>query len=468
VTPTDSQSPTSQPTVSAAPSVSHAPSQGPSTSSSPSTSSAPSDSGAPSQGPSTSLSPSTSSPSTSSAPSDSGAPSQGPSSSLNTATTFSPSVGGEESVVQTLNVEPTRRFSVSSSSEWIPVCLALSGLFSAVAFLLGRRIGNNDASQKQVSYHKLEFELLYLQERLEWATEEGDSKESRRLEKLLTTKKTNLESRKDAMDMLKKAEVTWDAKQMKAKIKQMEEKQSDLTEKSKAREDVVRSLHEDNTLKQLKIEMLQEIVRTISGATSDDNNNVSKATLLPPSNAPADLSYAKNMSIVINEQNVAYTGPLRAGVPNGVGTVRFPDKSTYIGSIVDGKMHGNGALFMRQGMAKRGRFKDNEFVASEDHDGEDTVSLQSSFSSSQGSQSGLTTRRLAGVPTQGTKRAPERTGGSQSGLTTRRLAGVPTQGAKRAPERMEGSQSGPTRSRLEGVPTPGGAKKGEERINGKT
>jgi hypothetical protein len=317
-------------------------------------------------------------------------------------------------------VEATKRFEAASSTGWIPVCIAVAGIFSAVAFLLGRRFGNSDASQKRVSYDKLEYELLYLQERLAWAMEEGDIKECKRLENLLTTKTANLMSRKAAMDMLEKSEVTWDAKQMRVRIKILEDKQSDLLERNKTREDMVTSLHEDNTLKTLKIDMLEEIVRTISGATmSEDNESVSKLPLLPPPKTSAQMStaksaYAKNLSVVINEQKVAYTGPLREGVPNGVGTIRFPDKSTYIGSIVDGKMHGNGALFMHRGIAKRGRFKDNELIASEDQDGEDsTVSSESSFSSSQRSTSGLRARRHVSAATllseaSGVKHALER------------------------------------------------------------
>lgn len=307
-----------------------------------------------------------------------------------------------------------QRFGVSSSTAWIPVCFAVFALISAIAFLYGRRIGNNLASQKHVSYDKLEFELLYLQEKLDWAIEGGDSKESARLEKLLTTKKTNLESRKDAVDMLEKSQVTWDAKRMKAKIHMLEERQSDLTEKSKTREEVVKSLHEDNTLKQLKIEMLEEIVRTISGAMMDEGGKyASKSLLLSPSKdrtqAPiVKNAYAKNLPHVINSQKVFFTGPLREGIPNGVGTIRFQDKSTYIGSIVDGKMHGNGALFMHTGIVKRGRFTNNEFISCDDsedssHD-DDTASLRSSLSSSERSRVGpdSATRQLrgsSGIPT---------------------------------------------------------------------
>ena len=355
----------------------------------PTTSPMPTDTYQPSTVPSISFAPS-SSKSPSAQPSLSLSPSVSPQPTLGPSISVAPSVP-KRTVAVAFDVQPKRSFSVSSSAGWIPVLLTAACLVSALAFFLGRRHGYRDASQTKVTYDKLEFEILYLQEQLDWAIEEGDSKESTRLEKLLAAKNSNLESRKDALHILEKSEVTWDVKRMKANIKNLEEKQSDLIEKSSTREVVVRSLHEDNTLKQLKIEMLEEIVRAISGAKSSDESNYGSPLLLTPTKAPqpkveANI-YAKNTALVINGQKVTYTGPLRAGVPNGVGTFRFPNKSTYIGSIVDGKMHGNGALFTNGGVVKRGRFKNNELIASDtdDHDGDTTVSSLSSISSSHGS-----------------------------------------------------------------------------------
>lgn len=59
-----------------------------------------------------------------------------------------------------------------------------------------------------------------------------------------------------------------------------------------------------------------------------------------------------------------YTGPLRDDVPHGVGTVVFVNGDTYIGSVVNGKLHGAGTLYYgnKKDGVDRGIWRNNERI----------------------------------------------------------------------------------------------------------
>ena len=70
------------------------------------------------------------------------------------------------------------------------------------------------------------------------------------------------------------------------------------------------------------------------------------------------------MDVVVGDLSAVYTGSLKEGLPHGTGTFRFKNGDTYLGEVVDGKMHGKGTLYRRAkelGIS-RGVFEDNEFI----------------------------------------------------------------------------------------------------------
>jgi hypothetical protein len=78
-------------------------------------------------------------------------------------------------------------------------------------------------------------------------------------------------------------------------------------------------------------------------------------------------SNARRMEIKIGDLEGQYNGPLRNSVPHGTGTIRFRNGDTYLGELVDGEMHGNGTLYHRSKDSgiSRGYFEHNTFVGVE-------------------------------------------------------------------------------------------------------
>ncbi|KAL3917952.1 MAG: hypothetical protein SGARI_007588 [Bacillariaceae sp.] len=57
-----------------------------------------------------------------------------------------------------------------------------------------------------------------------------------------------------------------------------------------------------------------------------------------------------------------YTGPVKDGMPHGVGSIRFSNGDTYLGEMKSGKMSGKGTLFSKSRGVMRGQFENNRFV----------------------------------------------------------------------------------------------------------
>lgn len=58
-----------------------------------------------------------------------------------------------------------------------------------------------------------------------------------------------------------------------------------------------------------------------------------------------------------------YTGPVKEGLPHGVGTIRFTSGDTYLGEMKEGKMSGKGTLYTKSRGIFRGNFESNKFVS---------------------------------------------------------------------------------------------------------
>ena len=57
-----------------------------------------------------------------------------------------------------------------------------------------------------------------------------------------------------------------------------------------------------------------------------------------------------------------YRGQLKNSIPDGLGTLTFPDGRKYVGQFVRGKMHGQGTLTDAGGQETTGLFKNNAYV----------------------------------------------------------------------------------------------------------
>ena len=102
----------------------------------------------------------------------------------------------------------------------------------------------------------------------------------------------------------------------------------------------------------------RERPEALSPSTRSHSSRVLKVDeepLSPPS------SRKQTVKVTISGLVGVYSGPLIDGKPNGVGTVRFSNGTTYLGALVDGKFHGRGTLYGKDGFS-RGFFQDNEFI----------------------------------------------------------------------------------------------------------
>jgi chromosome segregation ATPase len=79
----------------------------------------------------------------------------------------------------------------------------------------------------------------------------------------------------------------------------------------------------------------------------------------------------RRMRVLVRGEAAIYAGPVSHGAPNGKGSIRFENGSTYLGDAVDGEMHGKGTLYHgtnQSSSMSRGRFEHNVFL-----DGESTL-----------------------------------------------------------------------------------------------
>ena len=75
-------------------------------------------------------------------------------------------------------------------------------------------------------------------------------------------------------------------------------------------------------------------------------------------------SVGAQTTIMFDDKEGTYTGPMRDGLPHGVGTIRFVNGDTYVGEVADGEMHGRGTLYHSASDmgTQRGRFENNFFI----------------------------------------------------------------------------------------------------------
>ena len=89
----------------------------------------------------------------------------------------------------------------------------------------------------------------------------------------------------------------------------------------------------------------------------------SKSTSIVQENVSLSSSYVRKEAIKVKiaGQVGMYTGPVSGSKPNGVGTIRFSNGDTYLGALRDGKLHGTGTLYTKEGFF-RGLFQDDAFM----------------------------------------------------------------------------------------------------------
>jgi predicted Zn finger-like uncharacterized protein len=94
-------------------------------------------------------------------------------------------------------------------------------------------------------------------------------------------------------------------------------------------------------------------------AVSDRNKQVKVVNIVENrGNAEVEQSYGgvKNERTILPDRS-EYIGPLVDGRPHGNGTIIYPEGAKYEGQLVNGKFEGTGTLTLTNGMSYTGRFK---------------------------------------------------------------------------------------------------------------
>ena len=105
-----------------------------------------------------------------------------------------------------------------------------------------------------------------------------------------------------------------------------------------------------NTTREMRTNQPPFSSRTLTGAGM-------KRSMSPRS--PGEKSEAA--TVVVGDREGAFIGTIVHGKPNGVGTVRFSNGDMYLGEVKDGRLHGKGTLYSSESVL-RGTFKDNVFL----------------------------------------------------------------------------------------------------------
>jgi uncharacterized protein YcbK (DUF882 family) len=173
-------------------------------------------------------------------------------------------------------------------------------------------------------------------------------------------------------------------KNMKFYVEVLEDERQNLSMKCKDQESKIAMLEKESELNNVKVEMLEELFRSLNQSRIDSAPRppLEKANSSPNLLADKPIAGAKPRRTIsrtisrnsryqrpktfvkIGSMEGIYTGPLIEGKPNGVGAIKFENGSTYLGEVLDGKMHGKGTLYHSDkdlGIS-RGFFEDNEFV----------------------------------------------------------------------------------------------------------
>jgi hypothetical protein len=197
---------------------------------------------------------------------------------------------------------------------------------------------------------------------------------------------------------------------MKAHIEVLEDALQTRTAQCKDQKKKIKSLQRDNEMNITKVEMLEALFRELNQDRSDEEirkEQETQATLAiasTPSQRPTIIKQRSLPSLDLGEKmrsfraarakqqekptptasrqpmqpskmskikicfkkaglEGTYTGPVKDGMPHGVGSIRFTNGDTYLGEMKSGKMSGKGTLFSKSRGVMRGQFENNQFLA---------------------------------------------------------------------------------------------------------
>ncbi len=211
-------------------------------------------------------------------------------------------------------------------------------------------------------------------------------------------------------------------KNMKYHIEFLEDEHQNISHKCTTQEKKITQLERENEMKELKINMLEELFRALNDQRKLDEEVKMVATPSPApeqsiaprprvfrGNRPAMKKASSWAGLVESEKRLEestsrtrpdgmanrrsvssrglndetksirsssrrkitmlavgdlvgeYVGPLVAGKPHGVGTVRFSNGDTYLGEVNGGKLSGKGTMYTKSGV-NRGLFEENIFI----------------------------------------------------------------------------------------------------------
>jgi hypothetical protein len=101
-----------------------------------------------------------------------------------------------------------------------------------------------------------------------------------------------------------------------------------------------------------------------AGAKNETEANPSGTTNSVPKKNVEHRKWGGRRIIRVGDRDGSYVGAMKNGLPNGTGTIRFSNGDTFLGQVVDGKMHGQGTFYhsSRELGIVRGRWHNNEKV----------------------------------------------------------------------------------------------------------
>jgi hypothetical protein len=234
----------------------------------------------------------------------------------------------------------------------------------------------------------------------------------------------NTESSEDQDAGISKRALDLTIQKMTSHIEVLEEEKQNMDLKCADKAVTMASIQENMELQQAKVEMLENLVKSLSngspvqqpgkfqkwkllrsswgskepnlsesynkkepGETAQEGKKTRDMTdgmkSMPLSSGSS--SKARRMSVTIGDLKATYTGPLgENGLPNGTGTIRFKNGNTYLGEVKDGEMYGKGTLYQGSKCSnmRRGNFENNVFVPEESY-----TTSEESFTTSEGSGS---------------------------------------------------------------------------------
>ncbi|KAL3907552.1 MAG: hypothetical protein SGARI_003484 [Bacillariaceae sp.] len=207
---------------------------------------------------------------------------------------------------------------------------------------------------------------------------------------------------------------------MKAHIEVLEDALQTKSGQCKEQKKKLKALHKDNENNLVKVEMLETLFRELNKSRSDEEvrkdqetqaaeaktvEDTTKEAPVPQQRrslpslhlgekmrqyrasrekestpaaavAPVVVLHPKQQSSVVPTMKMnkikicfkkaglegTYTGPVKEGMPHGVGSIRFTNGDTYLGEMNRGRMSGKGTMFSKSKGVMRGQFVNNRFV----------------------------------------------------------------------------------------------------------